>query len=164
MTENLAQSMKLGMRRWASGVSVIAALGDDHQKYAMTASSMSSVSDAPVSLLVCIHQQARIHDVLTLGKAFSINVLGRHQEAISSLCASGDQGDRRFELGDWQCDANAPPFLRDAEAVFICELDQKIPFGTHSIVIGLIKEVHLVKSTPNPLVYLNGAYKSVGAE
>lgn len=153
----VSEAMKLGMRRLASGVCVIAArIGEEH--FAMTASSVTSVSDNPPSLLVCINklvsQQAYFS---TYGSRFTVNVLGDSHQEVSNLCAGRAPGQDRFEVGDWHKDKFAP-YLGDAQAVFFCETDMLISYGTHQIVIAHIKRVHLADVDFAPLLYADGSY------
>ena len=161
MSQNLAQAMKEGMRRLPSGVSVVSAQAPDGRKYAMTASSVTSVSDNPPSLLVCVNQSARICPVLNLGQRFAINILGQDHQDISVLCATGDQGEKRFNLGKWLVAPDKTPYLQDAEAVFECEVDLVQPYGTHHIVVGKIIAVRVASSGPAPLIYLDGSYRKL---
>jgi flavin reductase (DIM6/NTAB) family NADH-FMN oxidoreductase RutF len=161
MTQKLVQAMKSGMRRLPSGVCVVSTQAADGRKFAMTASSVTSVSDNPPSLLVCVNQQARICPVLTPGQRFAINILGRGHQDISVLCATGDQGEKRFNLGQWLLAPDKIPYLQDAEAVFECEVDLVQPYGTHHIVVGKIIAVRVASSGPAPLVYLDGSYRNL---
>jgi flavin reductase (DIM6/NTAB) family NADH-FMN oxidoreductase RutF len=161
MDQNLAQAMRIGMRRLPSGVCVVSAQAQDGRRFAMTASSVTSVSDRPPSLLVCVNQQARICPILIPGQRFAINILGRDHQAISVLCATGDQGEKRFNLGNWLLAPDATPYLQDAEAVFECEVDVVQPYGTHHIVVGRIIAVRVASSGPAPLIYLDGSYRNL---
>lgn len=149
------------MRRLPSGVCVISTRAANGHQYAMTASSVTSVSDNPPSLLVCVNQQARICPVLTLGQRFAINILGKNHQDISVLCATGDQGEKRFNLGQWLIAPDKTPYLQDAEAVFECEVDLVQPYGTHNIVVGKIIAVSVATSGPAPLIYLDGSYRNI---
>lgn len=161
MTQTIARAMKDGMRRLAAGVSVISTIGVDDKPYAMTVTSVTSVSDAPASLLVCIHQNARIHEHLTLGRGFAINVLTQSQQNVSVACSTGDQGVARFNVGQWSFGENLPPVLTDAEASFLCHVRDLHVYGTHTIVIGDIQAVQVNTQAPQPLLYHNGAYATI---
>lgn len=153
----LSEAMKLGMRRLASGVCVIAArIGTE--KFAMTASSVTSVSDSPASLLVCINKLVSQQEYFsTQGSKFSVNILGEEHEDISNLCAGREPGKDRFCLGNWHFE-KASPYLADAQAVFFCETDMFISYGTHQIVIAHIRQVRMGDVVFAPLLYANGSY------
>ena len=80
-------AMKEGMRRLASGVSVITSVDAQGNPYAMTATSITSVSDSPASLLVCINKSTRMFEAIAEGGQFCVNLLNHDQEAISNRCA-----------------------------------------------------------------------------
>jgi flavin reductase (DIM6/NTAB) family NADH-FMN oxidoreductase RutF len=156
---NLAASMKLGMRRLASGVCVLSTTLPGNQRFAMTVSSVTSVSDSPASLLVCINQlvSQQAH-LATLGSRFAINVLSVNHKDVSNMCAGREPNRSRFEVGNWEDDDSGVPVLADAQAVFVCETDQVTTYGTHKIVVGVIHKVILNGAEVDPLLYVDGSY------
>ncbi|HWV13910.1 MAG TPA: flavin reductase family protein [Cellvibrio sp.] len=156
-TKSISEQMRLGMRRLASGVCVISAdVGGEH--FAMTASSVTSVSDNPPSLLVCINKLVSQQEYFSRsGSVFAVNILGESQQAVSDLCAGREPGRDRFSLGQWVTDS-ASPYLADAQAVFFCETDMLISYGTHQIVIAHIKRVEIADVGFSPLIYADGSY------
>jgi flavin reductase (NADH) len=156
----LAEGLKLGMRRLASGVCVVTSK-DDKQRYAMTASSVTSLSDSPASLLVCVNKTAAIQPVLTKGRAFSVNILSADQEAVSNKCASKGEGEERFSVGDWsEHTVTGLPYLPTSQATFFCEVDNEYyEYGTHQIAIGKIVDIVVPDISVDPLVYANGGYQ-----
>ncbi|MFT6221838.1 MAG: flavin reductase (DIM6/NTAB) family NADH-FMN oxidoreductase RutF [Candidatus Endobugula sp.] len=157
----LKESLRLGMRRLAAGVCVISTQVGG-QRYAMTASSVTSVSDEPASLLVCVNQEASMYSLLAMGQPFVINVLSQAQQSVSNICAARDTGEERFSCGDWQNDDNGMPYLADAQVNFFCRVDNDdYRYGTHQIVIGCLEKAIVSDDAVNPLVYVNGAYAAV---
>lgn len=158
----LGTAMKMGMRRLASGVSILSAGTESGDRFAMTVSSVTSVSDNPASLLVCVNKQVIMDAHLsTLGSHFAINILGSDQRYISNVCA-GMEGDQdRFSRGDWRTGSDGVPYLGDAQAVFFCQVDKVVGYGTHNIVVGRIFDVVLGALALDPLIYLDGGYRSV---
>lgn len=156
---NLGVAMKLGMRRLASGVCILSAQTAEGEMFAMTVSSVTSVSDNPASLLVCINKLVSQHSYLsTPGTRFAINALNSNQQDLSNLCAGREQGRDRFSLGSWQQDEYSVPYLTDAQAVFFCEADKVMEYGTHHIVVGKIHQVLVGEDDVNPLLYVDGGY------
>ena len=158
----LGMAMKMGMRRLASGVSVLSTRSDDGERHAMTVSSVTSVSDKPASLLVCVNKQVALEGHLsTPGTPFAINILGSDQQAISNRCA-GFEGDQpRFSIGDWRQGRDEVPYLADAQATFFCESDQIMTYGTHHIVVARIHEVKRGELAVDPLIYVDGGYSAL---
>lgn len=156
---DLAQQMRLGMRRLASGVSVVTGCDTQANRLAMTASSITSVSDAPASLLVCIQKSSYLCDAIRDTGIFCISLLSANHQDISVRCASPDEDLDRFALGVWEQDESSGLYyLSDAQAVFHCELGNELEHGTHFIFVGDILAVRVAATEVAPLMYLNGQY------
>lgn len=161
--QDAGQAMKEGMRRLASGVCVIASRNEAGEPCAMTATSVTSVSDTPASLLVCVNHDTQTYKFLTgtSEASFSVNLLAIEQEDISNRCASGDPGPSRFDTGDWDMEAPVP-VLNSGLASFLCYADKIIDYGTHGIVIARIEDVVVNNRNIDPLLYLDGGYCKTG--
>ena len=155
----LGMAMKMGMRRLASGVSVLSTRTDDGERFAITVSSVTSVSDNPASLLVCINRQLSLEGHLaTPGTPFAVNILSADQKDISNLCAGFEGDTPRFSRGNWQQGRDDVPYLADAQATFFCRSDQVMTYGTHHIVVARIIDVSLGELEVDPLLYVDGGY------
>lgn len=162
MSDELGAALKKGMRNLASGVCVVTGLTENGERVAMTASSVTSVSDQPPSLLVCINKEAGLDVALEKTHGFTVNVLNKHQVEVSNTCAKPAEGDSRFQVGNWVIDEDTGlSYLEDALSVFVCEKKQVVPYGTHNIYIGDIAKVHFGDSEPDILVYAKGAYHNI---
>lgn len=152
-----ADDFRLAMRRLASAVAVVAtARGEEW--LGMTATSVTSLSMDPPSLLVCINRNAAIHSAITPGTTFSVNILHDGQSAISAAFGGGAKGADRFRSGDWRADAAGTPVLHDAAAAIACVADASMDYGTHTIVIGKVSQT-LLSPREAPLIYVNGRYQ-----
>ncbi len=160
--QNLGDALKQGMRNFASGVCVITARSESGERVAMTASSVTSVSAEPPSLLVCVNKSASADAVLATTTGFTVNVLSAGQQDVSNTCASPAEGDSRFDVGNWVIDeATGLSYLSDALTTFFCTKTQSVPYGTHNIYIGEITKVALGESDEGILIYAKGAYHSI---
>ena len=154
--KSLALAMRSGMRRLASGVCVLSARLDGDEDFAMTVSSVTSVSDSPASLLVCINQLVSKESHLsTPGCRFAINILGSQHQEVSDVCAGRFPNKDRFSVGRWEVREEIP-ILGDAQAVFLCEADKVSTYGTHHIVVAKISEVIVSADPVDLLVYADG--------
>ncbi|MDO3386463.1 flavin reductase family protein [Gilvimarinus sp. SDUM040013] len=159
---DLGLAMKQGMRRLASGVSVLSTRVDSDERFAMTVSSVTSVSDDPPSLLVCINKQVSLQGHLeSLGCTFAVNVLFRDQHQVSNVCAGFEPVQDRFSVGSWLEGPDGIPYLTDSEAVFFCKSDKVVSYGTHHIVIAQIDDVLVSERHTDPLIYHNGGYAHI---
>lgn len=160
--QSLAAALKLGMRNLASGVCVITALNDKGERVAMTASSVTSVSDNPPSLLVCVNKSAKLDAALSTTRGFTVNVLNYQQQDVSNICARPAEGESRFAVGNWLIDETTGlSYLSDALSTFICEKTQVVPYGTHNIYIGDITAVRFGPEGQGVLVYAQSAYHRI---
>lgn len=158
----LAENLRLGMRRLASGVCIISCKAEG-QRYAMTASSVTSLSDSPASLLVCVNNAAAIQPFLVRGRSFAVNILGDDQIDVSNNCAGESSGEERFSVGCWsESSQSGAPFLDGAQAVFFCDVDNdSYQYGTHHIIIGRLSNVIVPEVEVSPLIYVDGKYQKI---
>jgi flavin reductase (DIM6/NTAB) family NADH-FMN oxidoreductase RutF len=156
----LAQGMRQAMRRLATSVVVVTAR-EGATRYAMAASAVTSLSMDPPSILICVNRSASIYPILVGGKDFCINVLSGSHEALSVACSGAEKGEGRFSIGEWRDDPDTnTPFLADAQAGLICSVDGIHHYGTHGIIIGRVRRVHL-HGDVYPLIYVDGRYTSL---
>jgi flavin reductase (DIM6/NTAB) family NADH-FMN oxidoreductase RutF len=155
---------KLGMRTLAGAVSVVTAHSPDGVPIGLTATSVSSLSVNPPSLLVCVNRKTEIAAVLTPGASFAVNVLTTNQIAVAQ--AFGGQttakGRDRFAAGTWHRSPDGEvPLLVGCRAAFECTVANVQDWETHHIVIGSVTEVHFFNSQEPALAYCDGAYQTL---
>jgi flavin reductase (DIM6/NTAB) family NADH-FMN oxidoreductase RutF len=157
-----AATFKQGMHGLAGGVTVIAtqdALGTD---LALTATSVTSLSTDPPSILVCVNRSSPMAEALCAGVHFSANVLSEHQTDIAQ--AFGGQrivrGVGRFAFGGWFRSAHDVPILAGSKVGFECVVAEFMEWATHRVVIGRVCDVHFTHAAAKPLVY-HGRYTTV---
>ena len=152
---DIADQLKLGLRRLGKAVVVITARHND-RRWAMVATAISELSMAPPSLLACVNRSASLYGPLIARADFCINILHRDQLDVSQICSSR-KGEDRFLAGEWGADANGTPYLHGAQASFFCTHANYFEHGTHVIVIGNVHHVE-IHGDPDPLIYLDGGY------
>ena len=145
----------IAMRFLASSVSIISTKDQSGNLYSMTASSVTSLTMDPPSILVCVNNGARIHDALTKGENLCINILQKNQQEISNLCSSRALESKRFDNGFW--DVNEIPFIKNAQANMFCKVDETVSYHTHKIVIARVESSQSAQ-TFNTLMYADGGY------
>lgn len=151
----LTHSFRDGFRQLASGVCIVTSRHEG-ENFGIAATSVTSLSTTPPSLLVCINRNSSAHDrLLAVGK-FCVNVLAAHHQYISACFGSPARKEERFVTGDWH--HGDVPVLSDALASFECELIEAPQFGSHSIIIGRIGNVQANGMDQDPLLYFRGAY------
>ena len=143
------------MRRLVSGVAVITTC-DSADPHGMTATSVSSLSFEPPSMLVCVNRSASMHDILEASGRFCINLLSRDQQVIGQRFASKPDGPSRFDDVAWTM-VRALPRLSGVQASIFCSQAAFLRFGTHTIFVGAVDGVE-VSDEVNPLTYVDGRF------
>jgi flavin reductase (DIM6/NTAB) family NADH-FMN oxidoreductase RutF len=149
------------MSRVAGAVHVVATDGPGGLSGA-TVTAMTSVSDAPPSLLVCLNQTSRTLAAIRLNGVFAVNVLSAAQQHIADIFAgqSALEGDARFDPAmGWSREGS--PILTGALAHFSCRVAELTPVGSHVILIGTVIEAHVGGDDGMPLLYYRRAYKAL---
>ncbi len=157
-TEALAAKFKAGMRRLASGVSLITS-GRGDVRGGLIATAVNSVSADPPTLLICVNQNASAHDIIARYGAFCVNFLPAGCADIAGQFSSSSRRDERFANGDWAQMASGSPMLTAALAAFDCEVVHTLPYHSHTIFFGQIREVRLSEDDEQPLIYLDRTFR-----
>src|SRR3954470_4295090 len=90
------------MAALVSGVAVITARRDDGQPCGLLATSVSSFTAHPPSVLVSVHHSSRRHRALVDGDRFGVHVLAAEQEPLAHVFAG--KGEDKFAGIDWSWD------------------------------------------------------------
>jgi flavin reductase (DIM6/NTAB) family NADH-FMN oxidoreductase RutF len=146
------------MRELAAGVCVVTT-GLGAARAGLTATSVSSLSMAPPSLLVSIQCTSRALKALTAFGTFGVNLLAGHQRDIAERFAGrmGLQGDARFDDNQWITGAAGVPLLPSALAAVECTIERVMEWHTHRVIIGAVSSVQ-VRGEADALVYWRGGY------
>lgn len=156
LSDELRAAFKGAMRRLASGVSVVTANGGSGP-LGLTATSVTSMTAEPPTVLVCVNQSASLHGALAVGQPVCINLLARDQQDVSAAFGGKLPPEERFGVGQWEDDHNGVPRLENAQANISGAIDMLMPYGTHSIVIVRVEDVRLTGPV-SPLIYQDGGY------
>jgi flavin reductase len=154
----IADYFKSGMRRLASGVSLITTTNAEGVWHGMIATSVTSVTAEPPSLLVCVNRSASCHDPLLASGVFCVNFLGEDHDVIAGVFSSSKFKDERFTAGDWRTISTGAPALAHSLASFDCRVKQQLEADSHTIFIGSVEAIELWDAPLSPLVYINGGY------
>jgi flavin reductase len=150
---------KNALKLWASGVTVVTALGKEGPK-GMTATSFSSVSVDPPQILVCLNQTTETGAVVLEEKQFAVNILTTLQQDVSNQFAGAATQEQRFASIAWTAGSNGAPLFDEALVSLECKLVQQVLAGSHWIVIGEVQNV--ISRSGEPLLYYSGGYRQLG--
>ena len=138
---------------FATGVTIVTTTYEGRPA-GMTASAVCSLSLDPVLLLVCIDNRLTTHRAVDASRRFAVNVLGEADEALARRFAR--RAEDKF-AGVPLIEGSDPPVLAQAIASFVCEVQERVPGGDHSIFVGRVLSC---AATPGrrPLLYYQSAF------
>ena len=153
---------RAAMRHLPGGVSVITT-GRGDERTGFTATSASSLSVDPPTMLVSVNRGSSSYQVLTRSSVFGVNVLGSDQSEIASKFsgAGGARGAERYKEGRWFTLTTGVSLLSEALASFDCEVEEIIERHTHAVVIGRVKAM-AVSDGSSALIYWRGGFDHIG--
>jgi flavin reductase (DIM6/NTAB) family NADH-FMN oxidoreductase RutF len=156
--EVTALEFRDAMRQLAGGVSVVTT-GKGRLRTGLTATSVTSLSAEPPSLLVCINKSSSALLTLRDHQAFAVNILAHGQQEIADRFAgrAGTFGAARYHGANWDQLATGTPVLSGALANLDCRLENISEWGSHAIIIGRILAIRTAEGA-SPLVYWRGNY------
>lgn len=137
------EGFRSAMRHLASGVSVITT-GQGEGRTGLTATSVSSLSMEPPSLVVCINRASTTLKAMRDNRVFGVNLLGAgHREVADRFAGRGNvSGAARYHGSEWITLVPGAPILADALAAIDCTIDTIMEWSTHAVVIGRVEATH----------------------
>ena len=149
------------MRKLAYPVSILSTK-QRGLNFAITVSSVTSLSVEPPTLIACVNKASSFSQTLEVDALININYLATGQKEIASICSSREKSSQRFANGYWSFDDNETPFLKDSQAVVFCSIAQTLDYATHKIVILNVNNTFLSSvNDPDPLLYCDGEYRNL---
>ncbi|HSC69388.1 MAG TPA: flavin reductase [Cellvibrio sp.] len=155
-----AADFRNAMSLLTSAVNVVTTTGASG-RYGFTASAVCSVTDTPPTLLVCMNKASYSHAHFIENKILAVNVLGAHQQTISTVFSSRLNSEERFKHGCWTELKTGAPVLEDSLVSFDCQLEQIQEVGTHDIFICRIVAIQQTQHDQG-LIYFKRTYHPVG--
>jgi flavin reductase (DIM6/NTAB) family NADH-FMN oxidoreductase RutF len=157
---SVSDQFKAALASWASGVTVVT-VGTDAGTYGITASSFSSVSYDPPTILVCIGNHSPILPMIEQANGFAVNILGRDQEDTSNHFASrGREVSPNLDGFPHRATASGQPALEGALAQIDCSLHAIHDGDDHRIVVGRVLGAQ-TQQEGQPLLYWSRSYRSL---
>jgi flavin reductase (DIM6/NTAB) family NADH-FMN oxidoreductase RutF len=138
------------MAMMPSAVAVVTAPQADGTPCGLLATSVTSFSTDPASILVSVSRQARSHPAIVRGAAFGVHLLGRGQQGIARVFAS--LSDDKFAGLAWR-QLQGVPVLDGCLVRMICTRSAHFSHADHTVVIGGVSDIMM--KAGEPLVYFN---------
>ncbi len=152
--------LRLTMRRWATGVTVLTTVADG-KRAGMTVSSFTSVSLEPPTVLVCLNKDAYAHDLVKQAGIYAVSMLSVGQEELSNRFAGLDPDIAdRFEGLELVTAQTGCPLLPGATAWLDCVVKSTHDTYTHTIFVAEVVFARYDNERA-PLVYHNRGYHTL---
>ncbi len=144
------------MGNFATGITVVTTLDQDGKPYGLTVNSFTSVSLAPLLVLICLDNRLSGFQAFNDSKRFGVSMLSEHQEDLSRMFAKKDleRPDSIYFEGKL-----GMPLLWNSLAVMECETVAMYPGGDHTIFLGEVLTAEVLEAGKNPLLYFRGKYQ-----
>ncbi len=157
------QSYREAMSRLGAAVNIITTKGEQGDA-GFTASAVTSVTDDPPTLLVCMNRNSKSNEAFKKAGILCVNVLSHEHQELSPVFASVGNLPmaERFARASWLRLATGSPVLENATASFDCTIDQITEVGTHSVFFCGVKAIHLGAGNTG-LIYHGRTYHTVSA-
>jgi len=144
------------MGHFATGITVVASRDHDGVPMGLTVNAFTSVSLTPPLVLVCIHKQAEAHDLLLESGHFGVSVLASDQGELAMAFAEEDP-ENRFQGVGIRDGALGSPLIEGALAWIECQIEEVLPGGDHSILLGRVVECDAEDG--DPILFFKGVVR-----
>src|SRR5215468_10135191 len=139
---------------YATGVTIITAIGSDGKPYGITCNSFASVSLNPPLVLWSLVLYSSSLSAFQNASHFAVNVLDANQQALANKFAKSS--DDKFLGVDWKPGLGGAPLLRGSVANFQCRAANRYYGGDHVIFLGAVEAYSYSRN--DPLLFARGGY------
>jgi len=148
------------MSHFASGVTIMTTTAAGRM-HGMTVSAFASQSLDPLLILVSVERSTTMHTLVMESRAFAINILGEQAEGTARFFADNARlGGPEFEEGAYHLGLSGSPILEEATAYLEATLDRTLEAGDHTIMVGRVIALQVVRDTA-PLIYYRSGYRGL---
>src|SRR5581483_6890808 len=132
-----ARDFRNALGTFATGVTIITAMGPDGKPYGLTCNSFASVSINPPLVLWSLGMYSQGLPVFQNASHFAVNVLGISQQALAAKFAKASSN--KFEGVKWKPGLGKAPLIADSVAHFECRAANRYYGGDHVIFLGAVE-------------------------
>ncbi|MEX2601807.1 MAG: flavin reductase family protein [Balneolaceae bacterium] len=124
----------------------------------ITIGSFTSLSMEPPLISFNVEKESQMHEILQECDSFVVQIPHAAQDELCTRFALPDQSDEeQFEGIAYRLSEKGVPILEDVVAVLECSPYKWVDAGDHTLIIGEVEKVEILKNDP-AILYLNGAY------
>jgi len=158
VSEVSAAEFRHAMGQFATGITVVTTVDGNGEPYGVTATSFASLSLDPPLVQWSLRNAAWSFPIFRENAHFAVNILASDQETVSRRFAS--PGVDRFKDLDVRPGTGGLPLIGGAMAWIECALEDTLPGGDHTILIGRVLRTRCFVKTP--LLHWRGDYLPIG--
>jgi flavin reductase (DIM6/NTAB) family NADH-FMN oxidoreductase RutF len=147
----MSASISALFQRLTHGVYVIG-VTDGTARNAFTAAWVMQVSFDPLLLALSINPRHSSCALLRQRRAFSVNVLGKHQLGLAAHFGQPVAADKLSSKA-WTAGRTGVPLLDEATAWFECRVEEERAAGDHVLVLGRVIDGKLLDPASEPMAY-----------
>lgn len=152
-TQLSTQAFRDVIGRFASGVTVITT-HTGGKDFGTTASAVSSLTDDPPMLLICLNKSSTSAAAIRESGTFAVNVLAEDHIQLAGRFASKLAD--KFEGVATEKDSNGSPLLVGAIAHLVCRVSEQVEAGTHYVFLADVEDA--IAYHGHPLAYFRGGF------
>ena len=139
---------------YATGVTIITAIGANGNPVGLTCNSFASVSLNPPLVLWSLGMFSQALSVFQNASHFAVHVLGASQQALANKFAKSSED--KFAGVEWTPGLGGAPLLLDSVANFQCRSAGRYYGGDHVIFLGAVEAY--AYNRQEPLLFARGGY------
>jgi flavin reductase (DIM6/NTAB) family NADH-FMN oxidoreductase RutF len=139
---------------FATGVTIVTAMGGDGKPYGLTCNSFASVSINPPLVLWSLGMYSQALAVFQNASHFAVNVLGISQQPLAAKFAKASPN--KFDGVKWKPGLGKAPLIIDSVAHFQCRAANRYYGGDHVIFLGAVEAY--TYNGKEPLLFVRGGY------
>ncbi len=155
--ENPNLRLRQALGRFATGVTIVTAAGEDGVRAGITVNSFASVSLDPPLILWSIERRSPSLSIFLAASHFCVNVLAAEQEALCNRFSSPQED--KFDGIACSEGLGGSTRLAGSLACFECHNQEQISGGDHVILIGAVEAFS--HADGDPLVFFGGRLGSL---
>ncbi len=144
--------------KFATGVCVITASGENIPPFGMTVNSFCSLSLSPPLVMWSIDKNSDCFGDFEKVDRYAVNILKEDQKDLSTRYSQKEA--HALLEGDWITGQSGCPLLSNPLAFFECEIENRVEGGDHVILFGRVLNA---KAEPDakPLLFFSGRYATL---